>query len=94
VAPYRADGLDFLAGMGPENIAEFRAAVDGDEAITAFITREADGLSTIQGAQVAAELGGLVSEADRAVLAGRRIRRPPGGQAAFRGQRRNRGLAR
>jgi pimeloyl-ACP methyl ester carboxylesterase len=70
VAPYRADGLDFLAGMGPENIAEFRAAVDGDAAITAFIAREADGLRTIEGAQVAAELGVLVSEADRAVLAG------------------------
>ena len=26
VAPYQAEGLDWLAGMGPENIAEFGAA--------------------------------------------------------------------
>ena len=68
VAPYRADGLDFLAGMGPENIEEFRAAADGEAAITAFVTREAAGLRAVQGAQVADALGGLVSAADRAVL--------------------------
>ena len=68
VAPYRADGLDFLAGMGQENIEEFGAAADGEAAITAFVTREAAGLRTVQGAQVANGLGGLVSAADRAVL--------------------------
>ena len=70
VAPYQAGGMDFLAGMGPENIEEFRAAIDGEAALTAFLSREAGGLRAVQGPQVAAELGGLVSEADRAVLAG------------------------
>ena len=28
VAPYPADGLDYLAGMGEENIEEFNAALD------------------------------------------------------------------
>ena len=32
VAPYDADGLDFLAGMGEENIEEFGAALAGEDA--------------------------------------------------------------
>lgn len=36
VAPFGADGLDFLAGMGEENIEEFNAAVDGPDALVGF----------------------------------------------------------
>jgi pimeloyl-ACP methyl ester carboxylesterase len=70
VAPYPADGLDWLAGMGPENVAEFGAAMRGQAPLTEFLEREAASLSTVTGEGVAKALGGLVIEADRAVLTG------------------------
>src|SRR5262249_5242358 len=70
VAPYQADGLDWLAGMGPENVAEFGAALRGEAALTEFLEREAAGLRTVTGEGVAKALGGLVIEADQAVLTG------------------------
>ena len=36
VAPYDAEGLDFLAGMGPENVEEFGAALAGEETLRAL----------------------------------------------------------
>lgn len=68
VAPYRADGLDWLAGMGPENLEEFALAEQGPEALTPFLEREAVKLADINGPDVAAALGGLVSDVDRAAL--------------------------
>jgi len=70
VAPYPADGLDWLAGMAPENVAEFGAALRGEAALTEFLEREAAGLRTVTGEGVAKALGGLVIEADQAVLTG------------------------
>jgi pimeloyl-ACP methyl ester carboxylesterase len=70
VAPYAAAGLDWLAGMGPENIEEFGAAVEGQAALTAFIERNAAGLRDLTAASVAASLGGLVSGRDKAALTG------------------------
>src|SRR5580704_356245 len=65
VAPYQAKGLDWLAGMGPENVAEFGAAVPGEAALTAFLDREAAMFSTLTGESVAKSLGGLVIQADQ-----------------------------
>ncbi|MBV9381588.1 MAG: alpha/beta hydrolase [Streptosporangiaceae bacterium] len=70
VAPYNADGLDWRAGMGPENITEFGAAVDGAEPLTAFLEKEAGELRTVTGDVIAEALGGLVSPADAAALTG------------------------
>ena len=70
VAPYAAKGLDWLAGMGPENVAEFGAAVRGEAVLTTFLDHEAVMLSTLTGESVAKSLGGLVIEADKAVLTG------------------------
>jgi len=70
VAPYTADGLDFLAGMGPENVEEFGLALRGSEALTPFLEKEAAVLRDITGEQVAAALGGLISGADAAVITG------------------------
>ena len=69
-APFHAKGLDFTAGMGPENVEEFAAAVRGPAALTEFLDREAAGFGAVTGAQVAAALGGLIADADRAVLTG------------------------
>ena len=69
-APYHAEGLDFLAGMGPENIEEFSLAARGPDALTPFLDKEAEALRGIIGEQIAAALGGLISGADAAVLTG------------------------
>ena len=37
VAPYDAAGLDFMAGMGPENVEEFQLAARGAAALTPFL---------------------------------------------------------
>lgn len=68
VAPYRAEGLDWLAGMGPENLEEFELVERGAEALTPFLVREAAKLADLRGPDVAAALGGLVSDVDRAAL--------------------------
>ena len=70
VAPYHAEGLDWLAGMGPENIEEFGAAVAGEPALAGYLAAAADGLAQISGEEVAAELGGLVEVADKAAITG------------------------
>ena len=70
VALRAAKGLDWLAGMGPENVAEFDAAERGQAALTEFLDHEAVMLSTLTGESVAKSLGGLVIEADQAVLTG------------------------
>jgi pimeloyl-ACP methyl ester carboxylesterase len=70
VAPYAVEGLDFLAGMGPENIEEFGLAVRGPDALTPFLDKEAQVLGAITGEQIVAALGGLISGADAAVLSG------------------------
>jgi pimeloyl-ACP methyl ester carboxylesterase len=70
VAPYDADGLDFLAGMGPENIEEFGAATRSRAELEAFLERFADELSNVTGAEIAESLGGLVDDVDRRALTG------------------------
>jgi len=70
VAPYRAEGLDWVAGMGGENVAEFTAAQGGAEALTSFLEPVARAMAAITGADVAAGLGDLVSAADKAAVTG------------------------
>jgi pimeloyl-ACP methyl ester carboxylesterase len=69
-APYQVEGLDFLAGMGPENVEEFSLAIRGADALTPFLEKEAAALRGITGDQIVASLGGLISGADAAVLTG------------------------
>ena len=70
VAPYPAAGLDWFAGMGPENVEEFTLALQGESALTPWLEEEAKQLATVQGSDVAAALGGLVSDVDEAALTG------------------------
>jgi len=70
VAPYGVAGLDWTAGMGPENVAEFGAALAGEGPLTDFLERMAPGIKGVTGAEIAEALGGLVSAADTAALTG------------------------
>lgn len=70
VAPYGADGLDWMAGMGPENVEEFGLAIKGEAALTPWLQEQVKALSQVSAGDVAASLGGLISEVDRASLTG------------------------
>jgi pimeloyl-ACP methyl ester carboxylesterase len=70
LAPAHAGGLDWMAGMAPENVTEVTAAAQGEPALTAFLEAAAAGVGQVTGQQVAEELGGLISAADRAVVTG------------------------
>jgi pimeloyl-ACP methyl ester carboxylesterase len=68
VAPYEAAGLDWLAGMGPENVEEFSYALEGGAPFDEFLTQSASAARDVTGSQIADELGGLLSAADRNAL--------------------------
>jgi pimeloyl-ACP methyl ester carboxylesterase len=70
VAPFDADGLDFLAGMGPENVQEFGAAARSPEELQAFLDEFGGPLRDITGEQISEHLGGLVDDVDRDALTG------------------------
>lgn len=70
VGPYGAEDLDFLAGMGPENVEEFGAAVRGAGPLATFMVENNPSMSSITGEELVAALGGLVSEPDKAALTG------------------------
>jgi pimeloyl-ACP methyl ester carboxylesterase len=70
VAPYPAEGIDWLAGMGEENVEEFGAALEGEDALSTYLKEEAIGLSQVTATDLDDALGDLVSEVDRASLTG------------------------
>jgi pimeloyl-ACP methyl ester carboxylesterase len=70
VAPYGAEGLDWMAGMGEENIVEFSAAVHGEDELRSYLLQEREQLKDITAADVASSLETLLPDVDRAVLTG------------------------
>jgi pimeloyl-ACP methyl ester carboxylesterase len=70
VAPYGVTGLDWMAGMAAENIEEFNLALEGEPALTPWLEQAAKVLGQVKGPDVAAALGGLVSDVDKAALTG------------------------
>jgi len=70
VAPYSADGLDYLAGMGDENLEEFNASLEGPEALIVFKERNWPIFRDVTPEQVAEAFGDLVDDVDRGSLTG------------------------
>jgi pimeloyl-ACP methyl ester carboxylesterase len=70
VAPYGAEGVDFMAGMGEDNLEEFGAALEGAEPLRVWLTAARTQLVEVTAAEVAASLDTLISEGDRASLTG------------------------
>ena len=68
VAPYDAEGLNFLEGMGQQNIDEFGLALQGEEAIRASNEAEAVGLRNTDAAGLIEGMATLLPDVDRAVL--------------------------
>jgi pimeloyl-ACP methyl ester carboxylesterase len=68
-APYDAPGLDWFAGMDPENVQEFGWALEGEERLVRELEREAAEILAKLDENPAALLSGFdLGDADRAAL--------------------------
>ena len=70
VAPYGAAGLDWMSGMGEENVTEFSAALQGEDELRAYLLPQCEQLSDITAGDIVSSLDTLLPDADRAVLTG------------------------
>ncbi len=68
VAPCDADGLDWMAGMGEENVTEFGAAVQGEGRLRPYLEQMREHLKQVTAAGIVTSLGSVLPEVDRAVL--------------------------
>ena len=68
VAPYDADGLDYLEGMGEENHIEFGKALEGETALRPYLEHEAEAMLAGTPDDLVAVMETLLGEEDRAVL--------------------------
>lgn len=70
IAPYEAEGLDYLAGMGEDNIAEFGAALTGPAELEAFLSEAGAALANVTGPEVNEAMSSLLPDVDKAHLTG------------------------
>ena len=70
VGPFGEPDLDFLAGMGQDNLDEFGAAVTGPAELTAFLEQMAAGLRVVTADDIVGQLESLLPVVDQAVLTG------------------------
>ena len=70
VAPAGADGLEFLAGMGEENIVEMRYALEGRAALEPYLREMTSQLVASTPTEIAQILQTILSPVDRDVVSG------------------------
>ncbi len=70
VAPYDAEGLDWSAGMGEENVEDFEAAVQGREVYTRLLEKTLPPVFEATPEQLVTAFGGLVTPVDAAFITG------------------------
>ena len=70
VGAFGAADLNFLEGMGPENHDEFGAALKGEAVITQWMNENAVPMKQLTGNDIREAFGGLIGDADKAVLEG------------------------
>lgn len=70
VAPYDADGLDFMAGMGEGNIEEFGATLAGEAELTRLLEAQAPEMLTADPQQTAEQMRSLLGPADQRAFTG------------------------
>ena len=68
VGPSDATDLDFLVGMGQDNLDEFGEAAAGEPRIRAYLDAARPGLQNATAAEIITEMASLLPEVDRAVL--------------------------
>ena len=70
IAPPDAAGLDLLAGMAPENVAEYSAVAQGAGALTAFLEEHGAPMFAVTAELIVLGLGALLPDVDKAALTG------------------------
>ena len=70
--PYPADGLDWLAGMGDQNVEEFNAALEGPATLEPILEREAAELLKATPDEIKEVWASVLPPVDAAVLTGAR----------------------
>jgi pimeloyl-ACP methyl ester carboxylesterase len=70
--PYPAEGLDFMAGMGEQNVEEFGLALEGPEKLEPYLEHEADEFRQATPEQLKDVLASVLPPVDAAVLTGER----------------------
>jgi pimeloyl-ACP methyl ester carboxylesterase len=70
VAPYGAEGLDWMSGMGEENVAEFSAAIQGEDVLRSYLRPQGEHLRDITAAGIVSSLQTLLPDVDRAEVTG------------------------
>ena len=70
VAPADGTGLDFTAGMGPENVRDFDLAARGREELRPVVEQEVAEFGAVTGDDIVAAFGELVDEVDAGALTG------------------------
>ena len=69
-APYGAEDLDWLAGMGEGNVAEFGAALEGEDALRALLEEMSSGLLAASPEEIRDEMASVLSPVDFEVFSG------------------------
>jgi pimeloyl-ACP methyl ester carboxylesterase len=70
VAPYGADGLDWTAGMGDDNVAEIGAALEGEGRLRPYLLEQQGHLKDVTPADIITSLETLLPNVDKAVRTG------------------------
>lgn len=70
IAPPDDPGLDFLGGMGAENVVEFATAMKGEPALAAWMEKEGAGYRSITAESLFAAFGTLLPPVDQKALEG------------------------
>jgi pimeloyl-ACP methyl ester carboxylesterase len=70
IAPHDAEGLDVLAGMGPENVDEYTAVAQGPDALMSFLEEEGAPSLEMGPDDIVEALGGLLPAVDQKALTG------------------------
>jgi pimeloyl-ACP methyl ester carboxylesterase len=69
IAPIAAEGIDWWAGMAPDNIVEFETARNGDRELQGYLESKAAGILAAEDGQLLGEtLDDLFSEVDQTAL--------------------------
>jgi len=68
VAPFEAEGLDFLGGMGDDNVAEFGRSIEGEAALLTFLEAQLPALREADGPELVELFDTLLPDVDRAML--------------------------
>jgi len=70
VAPWGSEGLDWLDGMGQDNLDEFGATMEGEESLRRYLDEQREGMLGSSPEAIAETLESLLCPPDRACLTG------------------------